>query len=219
MRLSLIIPAYNEEKYIEKCLLSIVSQKEKPDEIIVVDNNCSDRTTIIAKKYNARIVKEKKQGMIHARNAGFDAAKYELIGRIDADTILPAYWISKIKSDFKNKKIEALSGPVSYYGFPASKFLSLLFFKIISLVLKTDCLFGPNMIIKKNAWEKVKNTVCLKDRDVHEDLDLTIHMKKHAKIKFDRKLTITTDRMRLRKILTTYVAILAKMLITHRNLI
>lgn len=57
MRVSLVIPIYNEEKYIKKCLDSVKCQVEKPDEIIVVDNNSTDNTVNIAKKYNVRLLK------------------------------------------------------------------------------------------------------------------------------------------------------------------
>lgn len=49
LRVSVVIPVYNEEKYIEKCLAALFSQKVKADEIIVVDNNCTDRTIDIVK--------------------------------------------------------------------------------------------------------------------------------------------------------------------------
>ena len=52
MKVSVVIPVYNEEKYIKNCLESLMKQEEKPDEIIVVDNNCTDETINIVKKYN-----------------------------------------------------------------------------------------------------------------------------------------------------------------------
>ena len=51
MKVSVVIPVYNEEKYIKNCLESLMKQEEKPDEIIVVDNNCTDETINIVKKY------------------------------------------------------------------------------------------------------------------------------------------------------------------------
>ena len=59
MKVSLIIPAYNEEKYIIGCLDSITKQKIMPDEVIVVNNNCSDSTLSIVKRYSfVKIVNE-----------------------------------------------------------------------------------------------------------------------------------------------------------------
>ena len=59
--ISVVIPAYNEEKYIENCLKSLLSQEEMPDEIIVVDNNSTDQTSKIVKKYPVTLISEKKK--------------------------------------------------------------------------------------------------------------------------------------------------------------
>jgi glycosyltransferase involved in cell wall biosynthesis len=223
MKVSLVIPAYNEEKHIEKCLQCAINQDEKTDEIIVVDNNCTDKTVEIAKKYGARIVKEERQGMIYARNAGFNAAKYEIIARTDADTKLPKDWILKIKNNFKNDpKLGALSGPTSYREHlnisKESSLPSLVVFDILSLILKNGCLYGPNMSLRKVVWEKVRDSVCLDDKKVHEDIDLSIHLNKLTKIKFDHKLIVETTRIRWRQVSTEYPLRLLKMLYSHRHL-
>ena len=103
MKVSVVIPAFNEEKYIGKCLKSVVNQIMPADEIIVVNNNCTDKTEVIAKKFGARIVKEKVQGMTPARNRGFNSVKYEIIARTDADTVVPKDWIKIIKNNFKKR--------------------------------------------------------------------------------------------------------------------
>jgi len=220
MKVSVVIPAYNEERYIGKCLESIAQQTEKPDEIIVVDNNCTDKTPEIAKKFGARIVKEKKQGMIAARNAGFDSAQYEIIARTDADAILPPDWIVKIKEHFKDPNLGALSGPASYFNKPIMSEISLIFtfylFHTVGLILKHPMLFGPNMILRKSAWEKVKDKVCLSDKEVHEDVDLAIHLFRITSIKFDRDFAIRTTRGRWTRIFTEYIARFIKMLTSHK---
>lgn len=223
MRVSVVIPAYNEEKNIGTCLDYLLNQEEKPDEIIVVDNNSKDKTAQIAKKYGARVVVEKIQGMIPARNAGFNAAKYEVIARTDADTMPPKDWILKIKKYFKDSDLGAISGPAAYFGIPAMSALSLSFtfflFQTVGLTLGHPILFGPNMALRKSAWEKVKNDVCLKDSDVHEDVDLSIHLNPITIIKFDWNFSIRTVRGRWLKIMTVYVTRFIKMLQTHRKLI
>ena len=222
MKVSVVIPAYNEEKYIEKCLKSVISQIKKPDEIIVVDNNCTDKTVEIAKKFGARIVKEKKQGMIFARNAGFNAARYEIIARTDCDTILPKDWISKILKAFKDPNLGALSGPTSNYNWPKTAQVTHLpiiaLFDVLGILFKNGCLYGPNMSLRKNVWEKVKQDVCLDDKKVHEDIDLAIHLNKLTKIKFDNNLIVKTMRVRWKKIGTEYTARFMKMLFSHRYL-
>jgi glycosyltransferase involved in cell wall biosynthesis len=224
MKVSAVIPAYNEEKYIGNCLEGLTNQIEKPDEIIVVDNNCTDKTCEIAQKFNVKIVKEKNQGMIYARNAGFNAAQYEIIARTDSDTVLPPDWIFKIKKTFEaDPALGALSGPTRDYGRPITKGInyipSLMFFDILGFIFRNGCLYGPNMSLRKSIWEKVKNNVCLDDSKVHEDIDLSIHLRKLARIKFDRKLIIGTRRVEWAKIGTSYSLRLVKMLYAHRHLL
>lgn len=198
MKVSVVIPAYNEESYIGACLESLMQQKELADEIIVVDNNCTDDTIAIAKKYPVKIVSEKKQGMIFSRNKGFNEAQFEIIARTDADTRVPPDWIKRIKSKFeRNKSIIAIGGPAHYYGLPSvvqvKEWPTNVFFKSLEQVLQHDCLFGPNMAILKTAWEKVKDEVCLKDSMVHEDIDLSIHLAPYGKILFDKKLVVDSS--------------------------
>lgn len=222
MKVSLIIPVYNEEKYIEKCLLSVFEQTEKPNEIIIVDNNCTDKTIEIAQKYGVRIIREIKQGMIYARNAGFNSAKYEIIARTDSDTILPPDWISRIKKAFADPELGALSGPTEYHRgqkpLKLSHFPNLMLFEVLSLLFKNGCLYGPNMSLRKSVWEKVKNNVCLDDKKVHEDIDLSIHLNKITKIKFDNKLIIGTRRVRWKQIGTEYGPRIMKQLTNHKKL-
>ena len=223
MKISVVIPAHNEEKHIGKCLESIANQIEKPSEVIVVDNNCTDKTAEIAKKFGARIIKEKKQGMIFARNAGFNAAKYDIIARTDSDTILPADWTSRIKKAFEDPSLGALSGPTCSYNWPKStqqmsRLPSLMLFDVLGLLFKNGCLYGPNMSLRKTVWEKVKQDVCLDDKKVHEDIDLSIHLNKLTKIKFDNKLIVKIMRVRWKQIATEYAERLTKMLYSHRYL-
>lgn len=206
MKVSVVIPAYNEEKYLEACLKSLLNQSEKADEIIVVDNNSIDTTAKIAKSFGVRLIKEKKQGMIPARNCGFNAAKYEIIARTDADTQVPKDWIKRIKKNFQNKSIIAVSGPARFYdGIPdmvqiANWPSKILFFKLLKKTLKHDCLYGPNMSLRKSAWESVKYDVCLEDSEVHEDIDLSMHLAFLGKIKFDKRLVVSSSFRRFKKL-------------------
>ncbi len=201
MTISLVIPAYNEEKYIGNCLASLESQIEKPDEIIVVDNNCSDKTIEIVKRFKVKIVKEKRRGMIYARNCGFNNAQGDIIARCDADTILPPDWIKKIKENFERLKIDALTGPVVLYDLPlkTSLYANIYFDLMKALHGGNDILSGPNIAITKNIWDKVKNEVCLDDSKVHEDVDLAIHILQiGGKIRRDRSLIIQTSGRRIK---------------------
>ncbi|MCW9133945.1 glycosyltransferase [Bacillus paramycoides] len=89
VKFSIIIPAYNEEKYIRKCLDSIAKASEAykdQTEIIVVLNRCTDNTEEIAKSYNCITLENNDKNLSKIRNAGADIASGEIIITIDADT-------------------------------------------------------------------------------------------------------------------------------------
>ena len=202
MKVSAVIIAYNEEKYIGKCLESLEEQSEKADEIIVVDNNCMDKTVEIASKFkDVRIVKEEKQGMIYARNRGFDSAKYKLIVRCDADTRVTKDWIKNIKKHFETEEIDALSGPIRFFDVPQTRFHKILadiYNDGAILVYQHRILDGPNMALTKEIWDKVKDKVCLIDKDVHEDADLAVHITKAGgKIKYFKDVIVDSSGRRL----------------------
>lgn len=201
MKVSVIVPAYNEEKYIKACLEALTNQELKADEIIVVDNNCTDNTAKIAEEYNATIVQEKKQGLIYARNKAFNTARYEIIARCDADAKVPKDWIKKIRHQFEYRAIDALTGSVIFYDLP---FKSPVFANIFLSIMKflqngKDTLIGPNMAIKKSIWQKIKDNVCLDDKRVHEDIDLAIHiLKSGGVIKVDTSLIVEISGRRIK---------------------
>lgn len=200
MKVSVIIPAFNEKKYIAHCLESLKQQEDKPDEIIVVDNNCTDQTIKIAKKYLVRIIKEKKQGIVFARNKGFNAAAGDILARCDADSILPPNWIKKIKINFKKNKIAGVTGPVVFYDLPLKANFSILYLKIMKFMQKGETLLGPNMAITKDIWLKIKDKVCVDEKKVHEDIDLAIHiLKEGGKIKYDWGLIANISGRRIKK--------------------
>lgn len=202
MKVSAVVITYNEEKYIKNCLESLTSQIEKADEIILVDNNSTDRTVEIAKQFpEVRIVKEEKQGMIYARNKGFDSAKYELIVRCDADTRVSKDWVKNIKAHFEKEKVDALSGPIAFYEFPKTgmqKIITNIYNDGAILIYQHRILDGPNMSLTKEIWEKVRDKVCLIDKDVHEDADLAMHIiKAGGKVKYFKDVVVVASGRRL----------------------
>ena len=116
-RISLIIPAYNEEGHIGPCLASAIANgKGRFKEIIVVNNGSSDRTAEIASTYpGVRVVSETRKGTGHARQTGAEAATGEILAYIDADVSLHDGWVDFIEKIFDRRpKLVFLSGPYRY---------------------------------------------------------------------------------------------------------
>ena len=102
IKFSIIIPAYNEEKLIGRCLDSIIaastSYKDQV-EIIVVLNRCTDRTEEIARTYKCIVVKEDRKNMSIIRNAGVKVARGEVIATIDADSQMTENMLTEIEEN------------------------------------------------------------------------------------------------------------------------
>ena len=183
LTLSIIIPVYNESDHLKRCLLSIKNQTILPNEVIVVDNNSTDDSMEIAKQFSfVKIVRETKQGIVYARDAGFNIATSDILGRIDSDSILPNDWVARILDFFGNKehfKNYAWTSEGYWYNiaFPTiyAWFSSQVVFRFNRFILGHYPLWGSSMAITKKSWLEVKDKVCLRN-DIHEDLDLSIHL-------------------------------------------
>ena len=194
MRISIVIPAYNEQYHLPFCLEAISKQTYKPYQVIVVDNNSTDKTAEIALSFNfVKLIRENKQGIVYARDTGFNAASGDLIARIDAETIIPPDWLKKIQKIFISQKYAAVSGSVSYYDAPFKRlnyYTDLFFRSKIAKTLNSSVgyLYGCNMAMERSAWETVRKDTCEQD-SLHEDLDLAIHLHKQGyKLGFDKNL-------------------------------
>ncbi len=201
LKLSLIIPVYNEERHIKACLEHVATQTIIPDEVIVVDNNCTDNTINIAKSFPfVRIITEKNQGRANARSAGFNKASGDILGRIDADSRIDEDWVKTVLQSFTNDKyLYGLTGLGRTSVVPGvqtikTKFFTRSYYWWVHANFNTITMWGANMAIQKKAWEEVKNDVILNDNMIHEDQDLSLWMAaKGLKIKQNNNLLITTN--------------------------
>ena len=95
---SIIIPAYNEEELLPRTLQSVrhaMFKQKQTGEVIVVDNNSSDRTAAIARQSGARVVPESVNQISRARNTGGRAAVGRNLIFLDADTVLSPELLDK----------------------------------------------------------------------------------------------------------------------------
>lgn len=119
LKVSVVIPAYNEEMTIARCLRSLIEQSLPRDqfEIILVDNNCTDNTIKIAETFgNIIVVKELTPGVGAARYAGWQQAHGDIIASTDADCEVPKHWLRKIVNTFENSPdVVAVSSGYLFY--------------------------------------------------------------------------------------------------------
>jgi cellulose synthase/poly-beta-1,6-N-acetylglucosamine synthase-like glycosyltransferase len=163
---SIVIPAHNEEDWIEKSVTAAKNQDYPGEfEVIVVDNASTDRTAEIAIQSGARVVYESRRGLPQARDAGYRAAKGEIIANMDADTLPPPHWLRSFLKPFSNPSVVAVSGIFRldradrfldrcylkfHYGFWEPLLIRLL--KLISRIVPCS---GPNFAVRKTALDKI----------------------------------------------------------------
>ncbi|MCK4843967.1 MAG: glycosyltransferase family 2 protein, partial [Dehalococcoidia bacterium] len=163
---SLVIPAYNEEKYLPLCLESIKKQDYTEQyEVIVVDNASTDNTARIALDWGAKVVYESKRSPACARQKGAEAATGEIIAFIDADSQAPACWLSTIVSRFvREPKTVVISGPYAYFDAGSvariasyiGNFISITIDQIFRKVLnKGSAVWGSNFAVRRSALLEV----------------------------------------------------------------
>ncbi len=123
MLISVIVCTYNRAGLLKLCLDSLANQSADSEafETIVVDNNSTDKTPEVAKEYlerrNFRYIKEEKQGLSHARNAGFVAARGEYVAYIDDDAKADREWVKNIIAFIRKRpEVFAFGGPYRQFS-------------------------------------------------------------------------------------------------------
>jgi len=214
IKVSVVVPAYNEEKVIEKCLEALVKQDfpKANYEIIVVDNASTDRTAEIARKASAKVVLEKRKGIAYARQAGLEACKGDIVCCTDADTIVPEDWISRIYTRYQSDpKLVSLGGGFRFWdkkGILVNSYCLVV--RIVGLAVNSLGL--PHLIGYNHSYRR-KEFTRLGGYDprfqIHEDTVASQRLAKAGKHIFDPSIIVYTSYRRFNKI-----PLLAHMFIT-----
>lgn len=110
MTISVVIPAYNEEKYLPRTLESLKKLDRKPDEVIVVDGGSTDKTGKVAKEHGAKVLSVPHRGIGFARQQGLAATKSDVIAFTDADTVVLHDWLTKIEETLSRPGVVGVFG-------------------------------------------------------------------------------------------------------------
>ena len=187
--ISIIVIAFNEERYIPFTLQSVLDQTYRNIELIVVNNASTDNTAKIASKYTKKVVYEKHKGMSYARNRGISESKGNIIIKLDADTILEKDMVERVVDRFEREvSLAGLSGLCIYNegGFLLKK-ISYCYYIVAILAMRLfmghDTLNGPFYALRSEFAKKVKTHN--DDRLYHEDMDLSCHMAVYGKCVLD----------------------------------
>lgn len=208
--ISVVIPAFNEEKNISAALSSLTKQTyKKKFEVIVVDNNSTDNTSMIVKKFKSslprglmsiRLFVEKSQGRGYAKAKGAKEANGEILAYLDADTRATPSWLYQIDAAFKNQSVVAVTGPWRVYDLPAGFTKSFLHHFQEAGQLPYRILFGHfwlngmNMAFRASTYKKAGGFDTR--LNVHDDIDLTHRLRAYGKIAYNPKMIVKTSGRR-----------------------
>ncbi len=201
-KVSVVVPTFNEEKYIENALASITAQKGAPKyELIIADGKSSDNTVKIARKYADIVVCEPKRTVAAGRQKGALAAKGDVLVCANADTYYPPDWLANLVKPFERKGIIASLGRVVprdgdlidnvfAHGIlhPASKVLTKINMHYVD---STNLAFTRNEFMKAGGF----NT----DLISGEDTELIKRMKRYGDVVYTPEAVAYISMRRVKK--------------------
>lgn len=194
---SVVVPAYNEEKLIASCLASLQKQSFSKTnyEIIVVDNHSTDKTGEIAKKMGVKVIFEPKKGVVFALEKGFSQTQGEIISFTDADTMVNKDWLKNIYQAFQNNPGLVFVGgrtifrPRRVLSYPAE------------MVINFGCWLakvsnGVNAAVRKDVYQKIGG---LNEKiNFNWENDLSLRAKKEGRVFFLWHNPVTTSSRHFR---------------------
>lgn len=201
---SVIVPAYNEAAWLPHSLAALVAQ-DYPGafELIVVDNGSSDQTVLVAKAHGARVVSEPRLGVAYAREAGFRAARGDLLLTTDADTLVPVDWLTNLVRLFdQHPEAVGVGGPVSYAM--QDPLQRQLFETVIPLLHELDRwvhegrghLVGANLAVRRTAYLALDGFRT--ELTLGEDLDFSHRLAQLGPVIFAPQVRVVTSDRRFR---------------------
>jgi glycosyl transferase family 2 len=223
--ISVIIPTWNEERYLPKCLSSLRNQSLKGNhEIIVVDGGSTDRTLDVARRFSDKVLVEPRKPVGAARNAGAREAKGAILAFIDADTVASKEWLEEIVNSLgANPSAVCVTGPtIPYEG---SRLDALMYHvatgwaQRLSFKLGFPHVAGFNCAYKKESfWEAGGFD---ESRELSEDVLLSLRIKHQGSILFSHDMIAYTSLRRINEYgyayLTTYYTINAITVLLFRR--
>lgn len=208
-KVSVVIPAYNEEFYIGRALDSVKNQTYPNIETIIVSNGSTDKTSQVAGLYTPNVYEMCKRGVSKARNLGIDKSSGEVIIFLDADSIMERNLIEKavgvMHSKFAGGKSKVIPDSTSfqaklYYSYVnfCSDLSQLLTYFNKNLLNGA----GAFMFTDKDHIERLKykyGKVFDEDLETMEDVDFLRKLRESGLLKFIKDSYVVTSTRRFNK--------------------
>lgn len=208
LRVTVVIPAYNEEAVLPDTLRAALAQTYDNFEIIVVDNASKDRTSEVAKQFpGVKVVREDRKGILFAREGGRKAATGDIIAHLDADCLPPPTWLATGVANFNNPNIVAVSGPCDFHDGPTafrwtSLYLQKTIFTLTNLIIQHvlrngAVLIGGNTMIRASALASIggyDTTISF----YGEDTDTAKRLARVGRVRFIPRFEMKTSARRFK---------------------
>lgn len=195
---SILIPAYNEEAGIAKCIETVLAMDYPKDmlEVIVLDDGSTDRTAEIAKRYEGRgvkVISKPNTGKADSLNQGISMAKGELIATMDADSDVSPHTLRRMLAYFNHPQVAAVASAVKVRE--ANNFIeemqrieylfTLFSRKVVNFINAIQVTPGPFSIFKRKVLLEVGG---FDTKSMVEDQEIALNLQKHG-----YKINSTTD--------------------------
>ena len=177
MKVSVIVPVYNVEKYLRKCLDSLVNQTFKDYEIIVVNDGSTDTSQDIINEYvskysNIKAFKKENGGLSSARNAGIIQAIGDYIAFVDSDDYVEIFFLEKMYEKAINTESDVVI--CDYYAVTEENKQYMHCHKQMSPEDKIEYLLSPQMVCTKLIKKEIIDKARFKENTYYEDLDYCV---------------------------------------------
>lgn len=201
MDISIIIPTYNEEKYIETCLKSLECQEYSGNyEVIVSDGSSTDNTVAIAGRHADRVIVDHKDTIASGRQVGARAARYSVLAFTDADTYISPDWLSNLASSLEESRVVGVHGkllPLDGNRFE-NDFCNyvLPLHSQLMVDINKPSVPGSNFAVKRKAFNKVGgfNTKLV----TAEDVDICNRINRLGKFVYNPNAVVYVSTRRVR---------------------
>jgi cellulose synthase/poly-beta-1,6-N-acetylglucosamine synthase-like glycosyltransferase len=202
MDISIIIPTYNEEKYIETCLKSLKCQDFAGNyEVIVSDGSSEDGTVDIARRHADRVIVGRRDTIAYGRQIGAGAAKYPILAFTDADTYIQSDWLNQLASSLNDHRVVGVHGkllPLDGNRIE-NHFCKHVLPRYSQLMVQINkpSVPGSNFAVRKKAFDEVNgfNTKLV----TAEDVDLCNRIAKLGRFVYNPEAVVSVSMRRVRE--------------------
>ncbi|MGO1335796.1 MAG: glycosyltransferase family 2 protein [Cellulosimicrobium funkei] len=202
---SVVVPVRDDAAALDRCLARIARQTVAPLEVVVVDNASRDDSALVARRWGAVVVREERVGIPAAAATGYDAARGDVIARLDADSLPDPGWVQRVVDRMAaDPTLDAMTGTGTFDDLPrgarAAVAIAYLgaYYVLCHLALGHTALWGSCMALRRSACTAVRDAVVRDDPEVHDDLDLSFRLGPGRRTVLDRSWRVGVSARSLR---------------------